>query len=253
MFFGVSCGMFDASSVTCEETPLPFSIFDINGTEILSVRQFWVWGLNRPNMAERGPKWPKMAWMSVKMTEIDWFDDVTALTDQFWVPVLTSSCSEAGPAKNLNFGTVKFFYGEPPPIIFLHFHSTKKKKKIWELEPNRRICFFLKKWTFFLTHFWTFWANFRSFWSFLAKLSKNVPNLTISMPKKLKNLSRNQKWQIWPPKRPKKYPEPKIAPKMSKGGQIWQKCITRDLIMIIRVKKNHAEMAWNYPITFKAK
>ena len=97
MFFGVSCGMFDASSVTCEETPLPFSIFDINGTEILSVRQFWVWGLNRPNMAERGPKWPKMAWMSVKMTEIDWFDDVTALTDQFWVPVLTSSCSEAGP------------------------------------------------------------------------------------------------------------------------------------------------------------
>ena len=149
MFFGVSCGMFDASSVTCEETPLPFSIFDINGTEILSVRQFWVWGLNRPNMAERGPKWPKMAWMSVKMTEIDWFDDVTALTDQFWVPVLTSSCSEAGPAKNLNFGTVKFFYGEPPPIIFLHFHSTKKKKKNLRTRTKSEDMFFLKKMNLF--------------------------------------------------------------------------------------------------------
>ena len=42
---------------------------------------------------------------------------------------------------------------------------------------------------------------------------------------------------------------------MGKGGQIWLKCITGDLIMKIRdknniferVKKNHADLAWNYP------
>ena len=46
-----------------------------------------------------------------------------------------------------------------------------------------------------------------------------------------------------------------MAPKTVEGGQIWLKCITGDLIMMIRdknniferVKKNHAEMAWNYP------
>ena len=46
-----------------------------------------------------------------------------------------------------------------------------------------------------------------------------------------------------------------MAPKMGKGGQIWLKCITVDLIMMIkyknnifeRVKKNHADLAWNYP------
>ena len=48
--------------------------------------------------------------------------------------------------------------------------------------------------------------------------------------------------------------EPK-KPKMSKGGQIWLKCITGDLIMMIRDKNNifervenfHADLAWNYP------
>ena len=43
---------------------------------------------------------------------------------------------------------------------------------------------------------------------------------------------------------------------MGKGGQIWLKCITVDLNMMIRDKNNiferaenfHAEMAWNYPI-----
>ena len=43
---------------------------------------------------------------------------------------------------------------------------------------------------------------------------------------------------------------------MGKGGQIWLKCITVYLIMMIRDKNNifervgnfHAEMAWNYPI-----
>ena len=42
---------------------------------------------------------------------------------------------------------------------------------------------------------------------------------------------------------------------MGKGGQIWLKCITGDLNMMIRDKNNifetdenfHAEMAWNYP------
>ena len=42
---------------------------------------------------------------------------------------------------------------------------------------------------------------------------------------------------------------------MGKGGQIWLKCITVDLNMMIRDKNNifetaenfHAEMAWNYP------
>ena len=46
-----------------------------------------------------------------------------------------------------------------------------------------------------------------------------------------------------------------MAPKMGKGGQTWLKCITGDLIMMIsdknnifeRVKKNHADLAWNYP------
>ena len=39
------------------------------------------------------------------------------------------------------------------------------------------------------------------------------------------------------------------------GGQIWLKCITVDMIMMIRyknniferVEKNHADLAWNYP------
>ena len=32
-----------------------------------------------------------------------------------------------------------------------------------------------------MAHFWPFWAHFRIFWLFLAKLSKNVSNLTISL------------------------------------------------------------------------
>ena len=126
----------------------------------------------------------------------------------------------------------------PPPIIFHHFHSPKVQN-FWELEQNRRICFF-KKWAFVLAHFWPFWTNFRIFWPFLAKLSENVPNFTISLQKswkKLEKLSRNQKRQIWPPKCPKTYPNPKIAPKMGKGGQIWLKCTTVGLIMMIRYKK----------------
>ena len=46
-----------------------------------------------------------------------------------------------------------------------------------------------------------------------------------------------------------------MAPKMVEGGQIWLKCITGDLIMVIRDKNNifervenfHADLAWNYP------
>ena len=46
-----------------------------------------------------------------------------------------------------------------------------------------------------------------------------------------------------------------MAPKMGEGGQIWLKCITGDLIMMIRDKNNifervenfHADLAWNYP------
>ena len=146
----------------------------------------------------------------------------------------------------------------PLPIIFHHFHSPKVQN-FWELEPNRRICFF-KKWAFVLAHFWPFRTNFCIFWPFLAKLSGNVPNLTISLQKsrkKLEKLSWNQKRQIWPPKCPKTYPNPKIAPKMGKGGQIWLKYITVNLIMNIgyknnifeRVKRNHADLAGNYPET----
>ena len=69
---------------------------------LLLLRSFWVvaWPVYDNfefELTKRGLKWPKMAWMSIKMTAIDWFDDDTALTDQFWVNVLTSSCSEAGP------------------------------------------------------------------------------------------------------------------------------------------------------------
>ena len=63
-------------------------------------------------MAKNDRKRPKMTKNGLNvcnMTEIDWFDVVTALKGQFWVSVLTSSSSEAGPAKNLNFGTVKIF------------------------------------------------------------------------------------------------------------------------------------------------
>ena len=43
---------------------------------------------------------------------------------------------------------------------------------------------------------------------------------------------------------------------MGEGGQIWLKCITGDLIMMIRDKNNifervenfHADLAWNYPV-----
>ena len=46
-----------------------------------------------------------------------------------------------------------------------------------------------------------------------------------------------------------------MAPKMGEGGQIWLKCITGDIIMMIRDKNNifervenfHADLAWNYP------
>ena len=45
---------------------------------------------------------------------------------------------------------------------------------------------------------------------------------------------------------------------MGEGGQIWLKCITGDLIMMIRDKNNifervenfHADLAWNYPVVF---
>ena len=47
-----------------------------------------------------------------------------------------------------------------------------------------------------------------------------------------------------------------MAPKMGECGQIWLKCITGDLIMMIRDKNNifervenfHADLAWNYPV-----
>ena len=46
-----------------------------------------------------------------------------------------------------------------------------------------------------------------------------------------------------------------MTPKMGEGGQIWLKCITGDLIIMIRDKNNifervenfHADLAWNYP------
>ena len=46
---------------------------------------------------------------------------------------------------------------------------------------------------------------------------------------------------------------------MGKGGQIWLKCTTVDLIMMIRYKKNifervenfHADLAWNHPDIFE--
>ena len=49
-----------------------------------------------------------------------------------------------------------------------------------------------------------------------------------------------------------------MAPKTVEGGQIWLKCITGDLIMMIRDKNNifervenfHADLAWNYPLLF---
>ena len=157
----------------------------------------------------------------------------------------------------------------------------------------------LLSWPIF-EHFGPFFAVF---WPFVAKLSKNVPNLTISfaaprlglvlpslaakccvrharvnnsicgamhllpflsmysepipplrnkhsrlhtvsllltIAKKLKEIGKlrqNQKWQTWPPKCPKTYLEPKMAPKMGKGGRIWLKCITGDLIMKTREKK----------------
>ena len=126
-----------------------------------------------------------------------------------------------------------------PPIVFHHFHSPKVEK-FWQLEPNQRIYFF-KKWYFVLAHFWTFWANLRSFLALFGQIIENVPNLTISMQKnwkELEKLSQNQKRQILPPKCPKTYPETKIAPKMGKGGQIWLKYITVNLIMNIGYKNN---------------
>ena len=46
---------------------------------------------------------------------------------------------------------------------------------------------------------------------------------------------------------------------MGKGGQIWLKCTTVGLIIMIRYKKNifetvenfHADLAWNYPTEVK--
>ena len=46
---------------------------------------------------------------------------------------------------------------------------------------------------------------------------------------------------VFGPNCPEAYPEPKTAPEMSEGGQIWRKCITGDLSKIIRYKKNMFE------------
>ena len=48
----------------------------------------------------------------------------------------------------------------------------------------------------------------------------------------------------------------RMTPDTCEGGQIWLKCITGDLIMMIRDKNNifervenfHADLAWNYPL-----
>ena len=42
------------------------------------------------------------------------------------------------------------------------------------------------------------------------------------------------------------HPKPKMAPKMGEGDQIWLKCITGDLTMMIRDKNNIFERVENF-------
>ena len=82
-------------------------------------------------MAKNDRKRPKMTKNGLNvcnMTEIDWFDVVTAFKGHFWVSVLTSSSSEAGPAKNLKFGTVKFFSLKDATYHILSYSFTQSAK-----------------------------------------------------------------------------------------------------------------------------
>ena len=84
---------------------------------------------------------------------------------------------------------------------------------------------FFKKWAFVLTHFWPFWANFRIFFGHFGQNCWKTYLTWLFHCKKVERNwrnwaeTKNDKFEIWPPKCPKTYPEPKMAPKMGKGQE----------------------------------
>ena len=191
-------------------------------------------------MAKNDRKRPKMTKNGLNvcnMTEIDWFDVVTALKGQFWVSVLTSSSSEAGPAKNLNFGTVKKFEWKAATDHISSFSFTqnakflKTKAKLEDMFFSQKMSFCLSpfldilgQFLQFLGYFWPNYWNSYLTWLFQCKKVG-----------KMETLSRKQKWQFDPQSALKRTQSQKLALKM---GQIWLKCMKRDLIMMIRDKNN---------------
>ena len=180
---------------------------------LLLLRSFWVvtWLVCDnfefgAKMAKNGRKWPQMTKNGLnvwKVTEIDWFDIVTALTDQFWVPLLTSSSSEAGPAKNLNFGTLKNFSWNATTNHISSFSFTQSAKFLRTRAKSEDM--FFKKMSFCPGHFLAILDQFSHFVAifgqtigkhtlfdyFIAKKSKKIgkiepkpktTNLTPKMP-----------------------------------------------------------------------
>ena len=170
-------------------------------------------------MAKNGRKWPQMTKNGLnvwKVTEIDWFDVVTALTDQFWVPLLTSSSSEAGPAKNLNFGTLKNFSCTHATDHISSFSFTQSAKFLRTRAKSEDM--FFQKMSFcpgpflailgqFSHLFWPFWPNCRKTyltWLFYCKkVERNWKNWAETKNDKFdpQNALKRTQSQKWPLKR----------------------------------------------------
>ena len=170
-------------------------------------------------MAKNDRKRPKMTKNGLNvcnMTEIDWFDVVTALKGQFWVSVLTSSSSEAGPAKNLNFGTVKNFSWNAATDHISSFSFTQSAKFLRTRAKSEDM--FFQKMSFcpdpflailgqFLHLFWPFWPNCRKTyltWLFhCKKVERNWKNWAETKNDKFdpQNALKRTQSQKWPLKR----------------------------------------------------
>ena len=196
---------------------------------LLLLRSFWVvtwlvcdnfeFGAKMAKMAKNGRKWPQMTKNGLdvwKVTEIDWFDIVTALTDQFWVPLLTSSSSEAGPAKNLNFGTLKNFSWNATTDHISSFLFTQSAKFLRTRAKSEDMFFskneFLSLPIFghfgpIFAFFWPFWPNCRKTyltWLFYCKkVERNWKNWAETKNDKFdpQNALKRTQSQKWPLKR----------------------------------------------------
>ena len=159
------------------------------------------------------------------MTEIDWIDVGIALTDQFWVPVLASSSSEAWPAKNLNFAAVKNFSWtyQPRPI--------SKGKLVLDIyfrpfSSILEVMFFLKM----AICKYLILVIFGQFWLLRADFAPKMWKVYLFQLFRCKNINRTKKWvhvviskygSQNPPLAHRKHRNTKKWPQ---EGQNWQQC-----------------------------